>query len=231
MPIRCIGCLKYIDFEPGPICQQCLLNIPVNNSLLCPICQQRLIIHQNELIQCPTHKHQSSLSFLACATSFNDHRTQKLIHLFKYKNLKSCAPPLSQIIMRYLEQIKLEKLIDFKDWAIVPIPLTKNKLRQRGYNQSEIIGTLISNQIKMLIIQNALIKTKESRPQAQTKTKIERIENVKNSFGIQNNALIKNKKIILLDDVITTGSTISEAARALKKAGASDIVGLTIALG
>ena len=83
----------------------------------------------------------------------------------------------------------------------------------------------------MPIIKNTLIKTKESRPQAQTKTKIERIENVKNSFGIQNSALIKNKKIILLDDVITTGSTISEAARALKRAGASDIVGLTIALG
>jgi ComF family protein len=125
-----------------------------------------------------------------------------------------------------LKLIEEEK--NFSDFILIPIPLEKKKLKWRGFNQSEEIGKKLAENLKIPIFSNVLFKIKETRPQVELSEK-ERRENIRGCFLVKNKDLIKNKKILLLDDVFTTGSTMEEAAKTLKEAGAKEIVGIVLA--
>ena len=127
--------------------------------------------------------------------------------------------------------INNEKICDFlKSYdIIIPVPIHKKRNNLRGYNQSELIAKEISKEIQNLSIENnVLYKYKNTNPQSLL-NKNERIQNAKNAYQIKNEQIIKNKKIIIFDDIYTTGSTVNECARVLKQAGAKKIGILTIA--
>lgn len=231
LPNKCVSCFKYTEFEKGPLCGNCFNNINTNTSVICPICQKRLVETDLWFEKCTAHQYKTPISFCACSVSFNDPKIKKLIHLFKYKNLRLAAVPLLQLLKKYLQALNFQKIISGNDWIVVPIPLTKHKKLKRGYNQAEIISQFLSKEFNIPFAIGNLIKIKETIPQAQTKTKIERLDNIRDSFKITEPDAIRNKKIILVDDVITTGATINEAARVLRNAGAKQIIGLAIALG
>ena len=153
--------------------------------------------------------------------------TKKLILSFKYKPfLKDLSLTLSFLILDHLKLIEEEK--NFSDFILIPIPLEKKKLKWRGFNQSEEIGKKLAENLEIPIFSNVLFKIKETRPQVELSEK-ERRENIKGCFLVKNKDLIKNKKILLLDDIFTTGSTMEEAAKTLKEAGAKEIVGMVLA--
>jgi ComF family protein len=141
----------------------------------------------------------------------------KLIHRFKYDFAQEICGDLVKILLR---SGCLKKLEGYgKNACIVPVPLHKKRLNFRGFNQSEVLAEEI--------FKNTRIKNTE--PQAQLK-KIKRLTNVKNAFEIKPSAKINPEKIyLLLDDVCTTGSTINECAKILKKYGAKTVIGLTVA--
>ena len=112
--------------------------------------------------------------------------------------------------------------------ALIPVPLFKRKLKKRGFNQAEEIAKELSRVLKIPLISDNLIKTKETPPQVNLSEK-EREENLKNAFFCKNPALIKQKKIFLIDDVYTTGSTMEECAKTLKQSGAKEIWGIVVA--
>ena len=112
------------------------------------------------------------------------------------------------------------------NFILIPIPLSDKKKKKRGFNQSEEIAKIISEVTKIETDFNCIIKVKDNKSQTEL-TRKERIENVKNTFKIIKN--IKNKNILLLDDVYTTGSTMEECAKTLKSAGANKVWGITIA--
>lgn len=127
--------------------------------------------------------------------------------------------------------INNEKICDFlKSYdIIIPVPIHKKRNNLRGYNQSELIAKEISKEIQNLSIENnVLYKYKNTNPQSLL-NKNERIQNAKNAYQIKNEQIIKNKNIIIFDDIYTTGSTVNECARVLKQAGAEKIGILTIA--
>ena len=153
------------------------------------------------------------------------------IQLFKYQKKLSLADPLGKIIFSgFLEYYKPSE-ID----VIMPVPLHISKLKQRGFNQAFLV---VRNFKKMLEKNNVFLplnidlysmkRIKKTDPQTNYSAQ-QRIENVKNAFKVINSAKIKNKRILLVDDVYTTGATSSEAARKLLEAGALTVDVLAIA--
>ncbi len=138
-----------------------------------------------------------------------------------WKELKTTIPP------KKIEKIFLFKKLK-KEFFIQPVPLHENKLKERGFNQAQLIADYFNDYLGLPMI-DALTRKKNTSSQAQTKTRQQRRRNLIGAFVAKTEA--KNKNIILIDDVITSGATIKEAARALKKAGAQQVFSLTLAKG
>lgn len=149
---------------------------------------------------------------------------RKLIIGYKFNEKSYIYKTLSNYIL------KNEKLIEnIKNYdIIIPIPISKQRKRERGYNQSLLIAREISKKTCINLENNVLYKTKNIVPQS-TLNKEDRLNNIKNAYGIKNTKNIQNKKILLFDDIYTTGSTVNECSRILKENGAKYIGILTIA--
>ena len=111
---------------------------------------------------------------------------------------------------------------------IIPVPIHNKRRKQRGYNQTELISKEISKEFANLNYKNILIKNKNAKPQS-TLNKEQRIENAKNVYRIKEKINIEHKKILIFDDIYTTGSTANECARILRKQNPNKIGILTIA--
>jgi ComF family protein len=116
---------------------------------------------------------------------------------------------------------------DFAGFAAIPTPLSKKRIRERGYNQSELIGRHLARIWKIPIISNRLIKIKDTKNQAEL-LQAQRLVNLKGAFVCAEKFFIE-KNILLVDDVVTTGATMEECARVLAKSGAKKIIGVSFA--
>ncbi len=113
---------------------------------------------------------------------------------------------------------------------VIPVPLYKYRLRQREFNQSALLAKYTAKNTVTSLLVNCLVKVKDTMPQVGLSSR-ERRRNIRNAFGIEKKELIKGKDILLVDDVITTGATVRECSRTLKKAGAGDIYVIALAHG
>lgn len=148
-------------------------------------------------------------------------------YFFKYENLIRSQilslkfqekPYYYKTIASFLEnkQKSFEKLKKYD--IILIVPISKQRKKERGYNQSELIAKEISKIISVKIAKNKIIKIKNIQPQS-TLNKQQRVENIKQAYKVKNVENIKNKKILIFDDIYTTGSTVNECARILNEAG------------
>ena len=182
------------------------------------------------LIDFPTYTPQkaNNLVGLFWALPYNNFIIKKLIAQFKYQPfVKDMAATLASLIIHYIKLNEKQMFFSDRD-VIVPIPLTKKRLKERGFNQAEEIGRELSSFLKIPLASNVLFKVKETLPQVEL-SKEEREKNVKEAFAVRNNDQIKDKKVLILDDVYTTGSTMAEAARVLKESGAKQVWGVAVA--
>lgn len=117
-----------------------------------------------------------------------------------------------------------------KKLILAPVPLHWYRKNWRGFNQTELLGEKIARKLKMKFSPDLLIRTRQTRPQTKLKEK-ERKVNVCGAFSVNKNSKfkIRNSKILLFDDVWTTGATMQECAEVLKRAGAKKVFGLTLA--
>lgn len=176
----------------------------------------------------PILKHQPE-PLLFCSASYNNFIVRKLINQFKYEPfIKGLAKPLASLIIAHL--LSLEKFPDLRDFILVPVPLHKKKLKQRGFNQAEEIGKEVAGFLNLPLINNALIKIKRTPSQVGLE-KEKRKQNVKGVFLCQKPKLVKNKKILLIDDVCTTGATFAECQQCLLAGGASVVLKMCVAHG
>ena len=121
---------------------------------------------------------------------------------------------------------------DISQPIVVPIPVTQKRKRERGYNQAECIAEALVNEDgarSISLCSNVLMKNKNTEHQARVKNKEKRLENIRNTFGIKNSENIKERDIILIDDIVTTGATITEARRTLLDAGARSVTAYVVA--
>ena len=126
-----------------------------------------------------------------------------------------------------LKQQKIFEIIKTYD-IILPVPISKKRYKQRGYNQTELIAREIRKRTDIELVTNCLYKEKNNVPQS-TLNKEDRIENVKNAYIIKNSKIIKDKRVIIFDDIYTTGSTVNECSKLLKQNNVKEILEMTIA--
>jgi ComF family protein len=156
---------------------------------------------------------------------------RELIHQFKYKEKKYLANPLGKLLVDFVEEYLEEERFDY----IVPIPLEKARQKKRGYNQAELLARVLGEEVNKPILTNLVKRRKKTKPQFGLK-KEERFENLSGAFEISESvkedvATIAGKTVLLLDDLATTGATLDECARALKRAGVSEVYALVLAHG
>ena len=162
------------------------------------------------------------LNGIHIASNYQDAVLKKALWMLKYQGVKQLAKPLAELIRE-----RIWKKLETENWLVVPVPLSKNKLRHRGYNQAELIARELSGNVRA----DVLFKKFHTKSQVEVKNKEERLVNIIGSFEIKNPEKIKGKKIILIDDVLTTGATMREAQKVLKSAGAKKVVGVVVARG
>lgn len=171
------------------------------------------------------------------AYSFFAYRTKAvraMIWRLKYRSDINVA----ELFAKRMHDQLCEELAELAEWSnfrnpiLVAIPISKRKLRLRGFNQSAAICkalSIIDSNRFFTHVPNVLYKIKDTKSQARVKDKKSRLENLKDSFAIKDKTLVENKNIILLDDVLTTGATLTEATLALKTAGAKNIIWVAVA--
>ena len=164
---------------------------------------------------------------------YEDKTVKKLIWELKYKNNGEAGRVLSEMIYSEL----LEYLSDwiqfenFTDPLLVPVPISKKKLKKRGYNQTEILAEEIlklDEGKNFSLVLNVLKKVKETEDQSSL-NKSKRLKNLKDCFQVKDYKKIKGRNIIVIDDVVTTGATLREIKKTLKNSGANKIKSLVIA--
>jgi competence protein ComFC len=153
---------------------------------------------------------------------------KKLIYNFKYKPyLADLKKSLVELFHESIIQQEIFQKVYKSSPILIPIPLSKKRLRSRGYNHSELLVQGLSRSLNLKLM-NGLQRVRETKSQFGLTLK-ERKENIKNAFTLDSKFIIRNSIIFLVDDILTTGSTLLEAARILKKNGAKKVYGLTLA--
>lgn len=227
-PKYCFSCGR----EGNYLCEDCSALIEINPFQYCPFCKmpQRVLDGKT----CERHKRQKKLTGVFSAAPYENILVKKLISKFKYEPfVKELSQSLASLIIThflilgYNRQSLKEK---FSGFLLVPVPLYKKRIRWRGFNQAEEIAKKLAGDLEILVANDCLIRHRNTIPQIELSGK-EREENVKRAFFCQNRNLIKKRKILLVDDVFTTGSTMEECARVLKSAGAKEVWGVAVARG
>lgn len=217
-PKRCVSCKKLGSY----VCGNCFAYLSFDVKNLCLVCQRPV---PNSL------SHKSCLGKYAidgCFSAISYNKIAKqLIYNFKYKPyLTDLKNLLSQLLYESLIQNEnFQNIIQNSKPSLVPIPLFPSKYRSRGYNQSEILAKELSRRLD-LPFSNLLARTKKTKPQMGLKLE-QRRKNIKGVFDL--NSPLKNVRLFLVDDIVTTGSTLLEAANVLKRRGAKEVYGITLA--
>ncbi len=147
---------------------------------------------------------------------------RQAIYQFKYGHFKALAAPLGRLLGSYLEKEPLAADV------LVPVPLHSGRLRDRGYNQSDLLAAELGRLCGLPVVSDCLVRLRHTKPQVKTTGAIERQRNLAGAFGCRDGRLA-GKRVLLIDDVCTTGATLSSCAIALREAGASLVWGLALA--
>jgi ComF family protein len=225
-PVDCSICgqpQNQLANPDGWLCFSCGEKIHLFDWLFCPICNRKLV----GLEKCQTHP--VSLKALGAAASYDSETIKQLIWKYKYGFIESLAKPLGQKLVEYLK-IAFLPYLDIKDgsWLVTYIPLHPKRERWRGFNQAKLLAQYVSDELS-LPIAPTLNRINFRTPQMEIKEKKNRFTNIKNSFAPTAGLNLKNKNIILIDDIAASGATLIEAAKVLKRAKAKNVYGFVIA--
>jgi len=226
-PVHCLGCKKPKVW----LCSDCLNKIITIDYFICPVCSRKSLRGEAH----PECQRRSFLNGLIVAADWNNELLKKTIYAFKYKFIQDLKEPLSKILINKIKRsdnlFKPNLTQGYFDF-LVAIPLFKKRQLWRGFNQAQLLTLKISHEIKTPTLNKAVKRIKNTSPQVGKKQK-KRMRDIQDAFKID--AQIKNqiraKNILLIDDVVTTGSTMQEVARVLKEAGAGEVWGLALARG
>ena len=233
-PIECINCNKQGKW----LCDECFKKLEVNAKQYCLNCKT-----ENDFGRfCSKCQKNFYLNGILVAGNYKDKLIAKLIKQYKYYFSKNIANTLGDFLIFFIRNLKSqifllsakrkdapEFLFKQNNYYIMPVPLHKRRLRWRGFNQAEEIAKILSNELNIPIELNKLLRKKYNKPQVKINIK-KRKTNLNGCFQYKGDFLDK-KNIILVDDVVTSGSTLNECAKILKENGAQEVWGFCIAKG
>jgi ComF family protein len=149
----------------------------------------------------------------------------RLIYSYKYNFLDEALPVFDRFIREFIEK---ERQIFSQIDLVVPVPLHRRRLAERGFNQAEKIGEIVSKYLGVSL--EDVVKRKRATRQQAKLGRSERLQNMQDAFVLKNNIVV-GKNILLIDDVLTTGSTLNECAKVLRDSGAQTVLAFTLARG
>ncbi|MDD4899690.1 MAG: ComF family protein [Candidatus Omnitrophica bacterium] len=226
-PKKCLACSTRLATETTNVftCRACDEAIKKNLPPFCISCGRQLekkSFAKNICVDCQRRKLHFDRAFSPCRY---EGVIKELLHQFKYKGKDYLGEPLGKIMTDFIREYNLP--IDYLD-CVIPVPLHKVKLREREFNQAKVLGEKIARSFQKDLLDSVLVRKRHTKAQAELE-KNARLLNVRDSFAVTESSLVKNKNILLVDDVLTTGATCSEAAKSLKGSGANIVFVLTLA--
>ncbi len=217
-PITCLVCGR----DGVYLCKKCLEKLPRLPHQFCVVCQQPAPFGKTH----PDCQTKNTVDGSISALSYKDPQITKIIEVFKYNFVSDLSPILSGLMH---QAIKDQGLTDyFSDFEIVPIPLHARRLNWRGFNQAELLAQELTKLLNLKIINDMVVRKRFTKPQVKL-TAEERKKNIDNAFELIDDPT--NKKILLVDDVVTSGSTANEIAKLLKRFHAAEVWILSAAHG
>jgi len=211
-PSKCIGCGKegivicsscadtFIRVK-RPYCEKC--GLPLKTEAACPKCRKWPL--KIERIR---------------SVFIYEGLARDAVHAFKYNNLKLLSKPLARLMADYLNADPMPADV------LVPVPIHPRRMRQRGYNQAELLATELSKILEIPVWRKALVRISNTPSQISLKAE-QRRRNVSNAFKCRDQG-IEGRSVLLIDDVCTTGATLNACAVALYKTKAASVRGLTL---
>lgn len=215
-PSLCLGCNRALGSNENVLCTHCRISLPETGQHRSPYSESLLNKFGGKV----------PIQFVASFVYFSKSGiVQKLIHQVKYKGKKEAA---KEMAAWYGYQLKQEsELINDID-VLIGVPLHKSRLQQRGYNQADWIAEGLSEALDIPMRTDVLIRKQFKESQTQ-KSRMDRWQNVKTVFAVPNPDEVIGKNIVIVDDVLTTGSTIEACAIELLQAGCKSVGVLTLA--
>jgi len=221
-PISCISC----GLDDVWLCEACFQKIELLPFQVCPRCE-KLIAEKGRLCD-HCKKDRSTLDSLLAATKYNKNNLAKMVHLYKYNFVEDLHVPFARLLVKII----LKNNLPLPD-LIIPVPLHQRRLRWRGFNQSELLANYMSQNLtpgfSIPVAPDLIKRQKYTPPQMQIGNYSERRKNMRDAFVLNSNQDIQNKKILLIDDIATTGATLFECAKVLKTNGAKKVFAAVIA--
>jgi ComF family protein len=220
-PYRCLKCFSHTQKEDG-LCSNCFKDLNFNYIPYCYICGKGFAINIDGINICGSCTAKKPIYDNARFIIRYDEKSKSLIHAFKYNDKTIFSKIFSKMLFyQYKDYITQADLI-------VPVPMHRLKRLLRFYNQTQYLAKSLSKLSSIDVRSDLLIKHRYTKPQTSFNQK-DRKKNVLNSFIFNKKYNIIGKTILLVDDVITTGSTIKECTRVLKKAGALKVLVISVA--
>jgi len=228
-PDHCVICRESLDLRDVPyLCQNHFSLLPLNVGPRCPCCQLPFALSEKE--NCPDCS-QIDWEFKKVVSLFlYEEPLSQILTQFKYDKRRFLIRTFEALLDQHLIQIKKEcEKLDL----ILPVPLAPVKEKERGFNQSGLFAEILAKRVGLPFLSQVLQRQSglKQASKAQAKlTRKERIKNLENQFVLGRQAQhVLNKRVLLVDDVLTTGSTANECAKVLKDKGAEEVVVFVLA--
>jgi ComF family protein len=223
-PPLCHVCKKFIaDAGVLHVCSSCREQMPVPAHPLCTVCGIPFDGAGDD--HCCSSCLKSPPSFDAArAAIIHDGPGRNLIHAFKYNAKTHLRRPLALLAVENVTDFVAARRPDL----IIPVPLHVKRLRSRGFNQAVLLGEMLAREWCIPLHRRAMKRVRWTEPQINLTADLRR-KNVKGAFCVSDAALVIGKRVLLVDDVLTTGSTVEECSKMLKRAGAAEVLVVTVA--
>jgi competence protein ComFC len=217
-PISCLICGK----DGLYLCENCKSKLPKLETQQCLVCQKPVPFGKTH----PECVSRNSVDGIISALPYKNKAVHEIIRILKYNFVSDLAKPLAELTH---DEIKNQNLNDyFSQFTIIPVPLHKRRLNWRGFNQSELLAKELQNKLNSKLDLTLVQRIKYTTPQIDLNLE-QRKTNITNAF--ESKTEIAGQKFLIVDDVVTTGATINEIAKLLKKLGATEVWGITAARG
>jgi ComF family protein len=218
-----------VNISRLPVCRTCILSMHPIAGQTCGLCGERLpgLQRLSELQTCSAC--QETHPQFARATAYGAYQDElrELIHLLKYDHVLPAAGALGGMLAEAINKLDIGR----EPVLVVPVPLHVSKRRQRGFNQSELVIRAALKKCGKANLQLATSVLVRQRPTVSQigLTRPQRTENIRGAFRVAHPSRVAGRSVLLVDDVLTTGTTVSECARVLRKAGAKLVFVATVA--
>ena len=210
-----------------PLCEECLLSFARVPKMLCEVCgrpQPGFTQKEGEALLCPACQERTYAFERARSFALYEEAVVRAILLLKFEQIE----PLGAWFAERLAEVVNDEGARLAADVVVPVPLHRERERERGYNQAALISKPLAKKLRLPHKAVLLMRTR-ARPDKQVLSLEERWESVRGAFATRPGSQVDNLRVLLVDDVLTTGATLDACARALREAGAKSVIGLTVA--